>query len=648
MMAYNKPLGDGPYPFDADGRPKSRVLTVFPHFDMVVLSPKPHGFQIADYIEHLNRQRIVAGQPAMTPDEEQEVREDAVAGIIEGKTVYLRPDPQNMPLAFRADRLLQKSGVSKRRISFLNVFNPQVRHALRCRGESWRIARLPTSHEEIRAKIESARAGIAGQAIYYYNATTGTRWLTCQEFAGLGAMDDGELRCHLAEIGEFCRRENAQHHPEIAFYMADESFTAEAFEPCEFSTMPRRELRAVYEALASRFREAVPAEYREDDLASGEWRQRMFSTLVTEDHELVREEELLSLSAEFHMQIQWLPGGRMTNGELVFDEVFEEDGEDPWEENAREFLYNLVREYEDLEYVNIGMVVNSLSRRSRLRGRRQVYIAVLKRRGHPKEIVNLIRMQKWGIREHLDDDRELSEAMFRSDEYTEFVLDRRLACRYLGMNIPHRVTTRKICERYLGPGQKPKSGMIWSPYFERGYIRGVATDKIPRQRYQDASFALGCARLLGRAAAADIILGRCDADHRILFDDGDEIVTEKNGMPEEIVVADQTGTFHDFESPLQELAAAYADPVNRRLEYVPDPEAFARTYLAAFRERFACIQDKFRRRRRAYKTLFKTRPSGERGCFADRWEKVLDRLDQADAGELAEIIEASISPAVGC
>jgi len=61
-----------------------------------------------------------------------------------------------------------------------------------------------------------------------------------------------------------------------------------------------------------------------------------------------------------------------------------------------------VRTYEDLEYVNIGQVVNSLSRRPQRRGRRDVYIAVVKRLGHPQELVSIIRMQKWGVREHLD------------------------------------------------------------------------------------------------------------------------------------------------------------------------------------------------------------------------------------------------------
>ena len=95
----------------------------------------------------------------------------------------------------------------------------------------------------------------------------------------------------------------------------------------------------------------------------------MFSALIAETDNVVPEGVLLALSPEFHMQIQWLPGGRIVNGELLFDEVFEEEPDEPGDpggaascdNNAREFLYNLVRTYEDLEYVNIGQVVISAS-----------------------------------------------------------------------------------------------------------------------------------------------------------------------------------------------------------------------------------------------------------------------------------------------
>jgi hypothetical protein len=647
-------IGEPLFAKDADGKVKSRIATAFPRFHAIVTLPGIHATQIDAFVEWLVRQQPQGGAAQTAEQIEKAARDDAVALTIEGDTVQIRPDPGNMPLAYRADKLLQ-SFVSKRRIKFLNVLNERVRDAVKRRGECWRIAPLPTSPAEMKQRISASRISIRGNEVYYYNSTTGTRLLTCREFAGLGSLDEPRLRQHLAEIREFSAKSNPHGNPEIAFFLVDAGFSHDAFAPYEFGRLDSDGLRTAYEDLRRRFRDAVEPEFREDDPDDDAWRNRMFSALIAETDDVVPEGVLLALSPEFHMQIRWLPGGRIVNGELLFDEVFEEeqrdvDGAAVCENNAREFLYNLVRSYEDLEYANVGQVVNSLSRRLRCRGRREVYIAVIKRLGYPQELVSIIRMQKWGVREHLDDGVPLLQAMFKSDEYTEYTLDRRFACHHLGMNIPKHVTTRKVCERYFGSQTGAAGTMIWSPYFRREYVPGIATDKMPRQLLQDAEFSLGFARQLGLAAAPNIIVGRRDdiAD-KVLFDDGDEVLTEDaRGMPLEIKVADLTGTFVDYRRPLQASAAAYADPVNRRIEYLPDPEGFVRAYLDAFEEKFFCVQEKYRRRRAAFDTLFKNRSYDADGSFAYRWEQVLKRLDRTDPRELAEIIGSHLQVPVAC
>ena len=73
----------------------------------------------------------------------------------------------------------------------------------------------------------------------------------------------------------------------------------------------------------------------------------------------------------------------------------------------------------------------------------------------------------------------------------------------------------------------------------------------------------------------------------MLFDDGDEVVIEDaHGMPVDIVVADQTGTFVDYLRDLEDSAAVYARPINRRWQSLADAEGFAEAYLDAFEERF--------------------------------------------------------------
>jgi hypothetical protein len=649
-------LGDPLFSRDAEGKLKSRIATAFPHCNAIVTLPGIHAFQTNAFIDWLNQRFLAMGSPPMTRAEERVIRNDAVALIIEGdaghETVNIRPDPENMPQAFTADALLQRMQVSKRQIKFLNVFNRKVRDAVKRHGDCWRIVALPTLPDEMKQRIAAAKAGIRGRELYYHNSTTGTRWLTYHEFSRLGDADPSQLRRHLAEIQEFSALHNSQYNPEIDFFMAGRAFGRAALAMLDFRTLDDAALHAVYENLRDRFQQAVPPEFRADDADDDRWRNRMFSALIAETDVVVQEDALLALSPEFHMQIQWLPGGRIVHGELLFDEVFEEDGgsaDDPRASasaanNAREFLFNLVRTYDDLEYVNIGRVVNSLSRRSECRGRREVYIAVIKRHTHPEESVSIIRMQKWGVREHLGDGLPLLHAMFKSDEYTEYVLDRRFACHHLGMNIARHITTRKVCEWYAGNQAGQPQTMIWSPYFRREYIQGIATDKMPRARFQDPRFALQFARQLGLAAAPNIVVGRCDdVAQKVLFDDGDEVVIEDAwGMPAAIMVADQTGTFGDYLRPLQDSVAAYADPISRRIDDLANPEEFIRAYLDAFLEKFSAVQEKYRRRRRSFDTLFKNRPYSEEGTFAYRWERVLKRLDETDPRELVDLIQAQL------
>ncbi len=639
-------IGDHPFAGDKKGKPKSRIGTLLPLRAALVTLPGIHATQRRDYLELLNRQLQEKGLPPLTRQQETAEWNSAVDLIVEDGTILVRPDPENMQLAFQADELLQQL-VPKHRIKFLNVLNRKVRDAIKRRGECWRITPLPTSEIEMKRMIVESRIGIGGREIYYYNKTTGGRFLTCQEFAGLADLDDEGLRRHLDEIRQFSASTNPLGRPEIDFFMAGPGFSKDDFAPYVFRDLDPEPLRTVYARLRQQFFDAVPPAFRQDDPDNLEWRNRMFAALIGQKDEVVSEETFMGLSSEFFMQIRWLPGGRIEEGELIRDPIFDECLETADEQGraelcdakAWEFIYNFVREYGDLEYVNVGRVDNSLSRRAESRGRRGVYIVELKQRGSREEIVRVIRMQKWGVREHLEDEKPWFNAVTESEEYTQYVLDRRLGCRQLGMCMPSRVTAGKICERYFAQWTGRDGIVIWSPYFERDYIRGIATDKTPQHRFKDREFSLRFARLLGQAAAPSIIVGRCDAQKKVLFDDGDEVVLEDEaGMPAAIIVSDQTGTFNEYHWALYESAPAYAGPINRRVKFLPDPEEFARVYLEAFLEKFSAIRAEYRRRRRAFDDLFQHRRLDPAGSFAYRWAQVLKRLDKTDPRELAELI----------
>jgi hypothetical protein len=136
-------------------------------------------------------------------------------------------------------------------------------------------------------------------------------------------------------------------------------------------------------------------------------------------------------------------------------------------------------------------------------------------------------------------------------------------------------------------------------------------------------------------------VGRCDRKGSPLFDDGDEVMMmDADGLPQDIVVADHTGTFNDYACPLTEFALKYALPVTRRRSFLADTNSFAEAYCAAFEERLRRIQEDYRKRRKAYDSLFLYLPAQEPGSFAYRWKRVLARLEETNAAALAELVRS--------
>jgi hypothetical protein len=628
-------LGEHPLAKDERGNLRARIGTIFLRGNILITLPGVHATQRIAYSDYLNKQRLAQAQPPLSVDEETAEWDASVDLIMEGDYILIRPDPENMPAAFIADERLQEL-VSKRQIRFLNAIHEKVREAIKQRGECWRISPLPQSSEEMERMIRASRIAIGQRPIYYYSAATGTRYLTYQDFASLATLPPDTLAAQLHEIREYSARINRLGHRELDFF---------AVNTTKFFTND-----APYETLKTRFQEAVPSELRDDDPGNLQWRNRMFTALTGQQHKTVADEIVHGLSPEFFMQIQWLPGGRIEDGEFIFDPIFDEQEKKPdnpelaalCDDKAKGFIFNFIREFGDVEYANLGRVSRSLSRRPQADGRRGVYIAEIKQRDMDEPVIRVIRTQKWNIADHLDDGKPLLDAIMRAEEYTEYILDRRLGCRQLGMNLVTGVYTRRIYYPYDGDHKEFQGYPIWFTYFERDYINGVATDKIPATKYHSAEFAHRFAKLLGQAAAASMIVGKAGDNNSALFDDGDEVLVEDTqGQPFAIITSDHTGAFVDYNTSLEDAVADYARPLKRRLPLVPDPTAFTDAYLDAFVEQFRQTQKKYRTLKRGFDSLFKHRMRDEKGSFAYRWETVLERLDRADPEALATGIRAS-------
>ncbi|MFZ4398028.1 MAG: hypothetical protein ACOYOU_20640 [Kiritimatiellia bacterium] len=656
IVPQSEILTIGDLPFDprltASSRPK--IGTVFLRTPGLVTRTPLHATQRLAWIDALNEARLTNGEGPLAEAEVEEEWAHSVDLLFnESGHVLIRPDPGAMALAFQADELLQQQlKISKRLIRFLNVANDRVRSALRARGEYWRMSVVPLQQDEILAHIRASRVGIDGQPIYYYNQTTGTRFVTLKEFDELQALPDHLLRKMLIEIKTFCGRRNRLGNPEIDFFLSPPAFSHRNIEKLHFVALDNAELRKTHAELTTAFRAAVPAMLREDNPAQIEWRNQMMAALMSRPHETDAREIVQGLSPEFFLQIEWLPGARIEEGELLLDPIFTEAEAEPQnvelrnmcDLRAREFIFNYVREFGDIEYANIGRIGRSLSLRHDETRRNTVYIAEVKQSDNPVPVVRIIRLQKWGIAEHLNDGVDLLTAILRAEEYTDYILDRRLGCRQLGMHLPPHVQTRRISERYTGQNNRYHGQIYWTTYLERDYVDGRASDKLPDASYQNPEFNRRLAALLGETAAINLLVGRMrNNTTTVLFDDGDEVVLlDANGLPASLAVSDHTGTFTNYEGDLSQDTAAYALPVNRRASRMPNVAEFAELYLAAFVQRFEHIQQVYRERRRAFDSLFKHRPWDPGGSMAYRWFHILKRLDASNPLQLAEEIRRHI------
>ncbi len=646
-----KLLGEPLFARDETGRLKSRIGTIFLRSPGLVTLTGIHATQRLAWIMELNRERLAAGQPKLTNDEFDAEMTRSVDLLFDDQFVLIRPDPNAMDLAFEADELLQTL-VSKRKIRFLNTQHEKVRNALRARGENWRMSRIPVSPEELNRLVASSRVSIDGLPLYFYNRSTGTRFLTLGDFAWLASRSDDIFRAHLAEIAQHSALRNRFGHPEIDIFPPGCAFTRQAFEALNVQGLPIAALRSAYQKLLDAFRHSVPDVLQDETPENIEWRNLMCSALIMQPNAIAAEELIEGISPEFYLQIEWLPGCRIEEGELLVDSICEEleaapdDAElnalcDP---RAKAVIFNYLREFGTIEYINIGRISRSLSTRAQFAKRRaNVYIVQVKEADKPEAELRILRFQKWGVAEHLDEGKDLIQSITEAMDYTDYILDRRLGCRQLGMNLPEKVTTGRMAETYSGLNKAFHGARCWAIYFERSYISGCATDKIVPRRYADAEFNRRLARLLGEAAAVNSVVGRANSDRSVMFDDGDEVIElDGDGLPTHLIVSDHTGAFTQYEYPLSSMARAYAGPVNRRAKHMCNAAEFAEIYLASFRQRLERVQQEYRRRQRAFDKLFKHRPLDKAGSFAYRWQCILARLASTDAAALTADIRRHI------
>ena len=651
-------LGEAIFARDADGKLLSRIGTIFFRTPGLVTKRGVHAMQRLMWIEAVNADRAAAGLPALTEQEEQDEIDQSVDLIFTDEKVLIRPDPDRMDLAFRADEELQAI-VNKRRIRFLNTHAAKVRNALRARGENWRMARSPISQDDMKRIVLDSRVALGEKAIYHYNQAIGTRYVTAGGYDLVSRLPNAEYRAQVKELVSLLNKRNRMGHPEADLFPASTPIEVKrAFRAIDVDALDDDALRRAVEGVVRDWRMSLPSALREESVENFDWRNEMCAAVTTASNETnAADQELIQgISPEFYRQIEWLPGARIDRGEVIFDPLWDEyhRTRDPnlaplCDGHVRNIIFNLVRLFGDVEFVNIGRIARSLARRP-IEGSRHgsVYVVQCKAADSPDVRIFLLRFQKWGVAEHLDEGKDLLQATLEANEYADYILDRRLMCRQLGMNLPARVGIAQFPETYHGRNQY--NGTTVRAYgYVRSYVPGTASDKIPPARFRNPAFALAFARVMGAAAAHDLIVARRSTETKEnLFDKNYEVVQfGPDALPARVVVTDHAGSFVGYLHAFEETVAPYANVVRRRAAFVPDVKTFAEAYVAAFERTLADVQAKYRERRRAFDDLFVHRPFDSAGSGAYRWAKTLERLDKCDPKAVADVLRAAIRES-GC
>jgi hypothetical protein len=645
----------GPNPLDPQiaRLPGVRPATLLLGYKKLITWPGTHATQLMEF-----QNRFAPLGQAPRGDEGLEILSENAVTLSYGNGFLEIPVHRNSPeLVFQADKFLQER-VPKYRIRFLSVSDPEFREKIRRRGELWRVTPRPAGEAAMREYNRASRTALRQGVIYYYNRFLGIRYLTYGDFAALEKLDDEALARQLAEIAEYLPLKNRKSgERELCLWPRETDELKRRFTAPPWDRLTGPELREACTRAREAFRELTDDALLHSEPEDEPWRTLMYHTLTREPQNRVELCQPGVLGPEFLYRIQWLPGARMENGECVLDPLFDrQDDEEAaalCDRSVRELILNQVREFTDIEFVNIGRIPEPLGPRARGEGRRDVFLMEIKRESRPRPNLRVIRFYKWGMREHLARGLPLDEAYYRALEYLEYSSNRRLGCRHLGLNLPARLSVHSIGETYQQPGNRYHGAHIWAFYAERDFIAGVPTHRLSAHRLQDPDYALRVADLMGGAAAANLVVargiahesgsGRAD-EWEVLFDQGDEVIRhDESGIPTELVTCDHSGSFALYHLDLATVAPQYARPVNRLRDQLAQPRAFADRYVTAFQERLEQLQKKYRERNTAFGRLFSNLVRDPQGNFAERWHRVLEKLAGAHPRHLARLIRDAIN-----
>jgi len=633
-------IGPDLFAVDRTGKPLSPIASVFPDHKVIVTGRGIHAMQVQTMVDFLRNESHQREHKELSTDEEENIYSNSVSILTHDLVILIRSDPADMEKIFAADEVLQHL-LPKDRIQFTGIQRAEVRRKLRRRGESWRISPTPHSTRDIQRFIESSRIQVNTGATFYYNAPTGGRYITFQELMKIRPLlhiDPEEALARLEEILHLTQLTNNLAVPELSFFLqADKVLDTEDLIKLIHSlraASPQKataEAKYLFDRFSRAFARAAGSELVIDRVNEAAWRTTMFCRLYDINEKEV-EEWSLGLSPEFRLNVRWLPGARIS-GKLLF--------EPNTEHRVRELMHHYWQVRPEIVSINVGRVETSQTERDKSGEQREVYLVVLGLASGSEDI-RIVRMIKWDVMHRVRRGTPLQQAIAETIQYRDYIWDRLRAAEELG--IPKLSYIEIRLEEDI-----PELGRIPVFFFDRPYVPGIVTDKIPAANYAKPGFIVGLAGLLGAAAASSLILGRaCPRTGHVFFDDGDEVIQlGVDELPERLIIADTTGSFTDWSTPLSQLLPHCLWHLALHLDKAKQSE-ISKADLQASIEAFAGnLSNEITRMQRILNqpgsqlwSLFADR-TNELGGIRHRWESMLCRLGETDIEQLLQIIAGS-------
>jgi hypothetical protein len=635
-------IGDDFLAKDHAGRPLNTLATVFPGFHLAVTGRNEiHGMQVDRAIDYLKSNIPGAETSPLT----ENICRDAVCVNIYPKRIILRIEQDNIGKGLAADLLLQRF-VPKAAIQFTGIHIPEVRKALRLRGEIWRFSPPPIVERDFTDLLCHCKTRIGTWVRFFHNKHTGEHVLTYQEAEAIRPLFPHHAHDALASIREIIhlsRLFNHQGYPELSFLapagklpdvrILEEAAAILAVDENSGELPDRPGHRAekpwiLYERFLREFADLAGPELLRDDPGNALWKATVLCRLYNID-ERTTAEWALGLGPEFYLNIRWMPGALIAGEKIRFEP------ETP--DRIRRLIEYYLRARNDFLSINVGCIVAPLTDRNQAGEEREVFIVTLGLPDDRKDIRH-IRMSKWDVVHRIKQGLSLEQAINDTRIYRDFIIDRLTAMRALGLPIPDF--------KEIDIQDEFGTDMIPVYYFERDYIPGIATDKIPSFFYSRAGFISQLAFFLGQAAAASLVLGRTDPrSNQLYYDDGDEIIRlDASGFPVAFMLLETTGSFKDWTTPIENMLPHCIEHLAGHMEKARQQGIAQHEFPIALRSFCDGLKNEIRRMQMllddpagTIRVLFADRTSENEG-IRRRWEGVLDRLGRTDPGYLEEII----------